>query len=500
MPRSSLSPALTLVLLLAAVSAFGASQPQWIGLQTDQFRVLSQVKERKAREVVRELQVFHSALGNVLTVPSTPPRVPMTVFLLGRADFERTTRGMGEVAGVFFAQPFRNDIVIDASLPTRQSLSSVYHEYVHFQLRNNGHLQLPAFYEEGLAQLAQTFWIEKRVIHYAYFPEGLRREARSAAMPLSRVIGVDVGSDDYVSHRFQAPFYARSLLFQHFCTVGNPACRAPLMQFATRVVNGEAPQTAFLAEFQVTPEEFDRELDKYLAQRAWQIHASTSLDAVPKRKDPEPIAISREQADLAYADLLLSVSRELDGIDGWVNPTLAIHPDHPGATAALALWNARAGRHDEAFALATKVGAAPDTDAQALTVAGRVFIDRARVAAQATGAIDSDVTAHADRARELFKRALESDPARFDAAFGYGESQLFAPGDLPESERIVAEAAKRFPESGELTLMYAMHLGLRGAEADARILMRRAGCRLINPELRALVRQQIGELTCTKAR
>lgn len=500
MTRSYIRFTLTFILLLTTAAAFGASKPVWIGLQTDQFRAISQVKERKSREIVRELQVFHAALGSMMTVPSTGPRVPMTVFLLGRDDFARATRGMGDVAGVFFAQPFRNDIAINASLSTRQSLSAVYHEYVHFQLRNNGHMQLPAFYEEALAQLAQTFWIDGRVLHYAYYPEGLRREGRSTAMPLSRVIGVDVGSDDYMSHRFQGPFYARSLLFQHFCTVGNPGCRAPLMQFATRIVNGEAPQAAFVAEFQVTPDEFDRELDKYLADRAWQLHASASLDAVPKPKDPQGFAISREEADLAYANLLLRVSRDVDGIDGWVNPTLAVHPDHLGAAATLALWNARAGRNEEAMALVAKIGAAEDADAQALTVAGQLLIDRARVAATGANATDSEVISHANHARELFKRALVLDPARFDAAFGYAESQLFARGDLQESEQIVADAAKRFPESGELMLMYAVHLGMRGADADARILMARAGCRVINPELRALVRQQIGELTCTKAR
>jgi hypothetical protein len=489
------------VLLLTTTAVFAASKPEWIGLQTEQFRAISQVKERKAREIVRELQVFHAALGSMVTVSNKAPSVPMTVFLLARDDFARATRGMGEVAGVFIRQPFQNDIVIDASLPTRQSLSAVYHEYVHFQLRNNGHMQLPAFYEEALAELVQSFWIDGRVLHYAYFPEGLRREGRSAAMPLSRVIGVDVGSDDYVSHRFQGPFYARSLLLQHFCTVGNPGCRAPLMQFATRIVNGEAPQAAFVAEFKVTPDEFDKVLDKYLVDRAWQLHASTSLDAVPKAKDPLGFALSREEADLAYANLLLRVSRDLDGIDGRVSPTLALQPDHPGATATLALWNARAGRNEEALALVTKIGDAQDTDAQALTVAGQVLIDQARLAAAtATNAAESNITNHANRARELFKRALVLDAGRFDAAFGYAESQLFARGNLQESEQIVADAVKRFPESGELLLMYAVHLGMRGAEADARILMARAGCRVINPELRALVRQQIGELTCTKAR
>jgi hypothetical protein len=483
------------VLALATTTA-AAAEPKWIELETDSFVAYSQVSERKSNEILRELQRFQALLTTMTNLDAVPPRVPTRIFLLEKEAFARAIAGREDVAGFFHAEPFRNDIVVDVSRSMDQSLFTIYHEYVHFQARNQGHHALPAFYEEGLAQFVQYFITQGGRYRFGFFPRGVQEEARSDAMPLARVLDVEVGSEEYQGHRFRRPFYLRSLLFVHYCQIGTTGCSDPLRRFIARRVNGELTEEAFQAEFGKSTREFDALLDSYLP-RAIGVHAWRPAISMPRTVAPRLKESSQEDAKVRYAALLLRVNRDHEGIDALIAPRLALSPDHGPSLVALAEWNERRDRRVDTNKLIQRLEASAQADADDLVGAGSILLKRAR--GNAEGMTDAGGKVALLHARRLFARALSMQPEHLEAAYSYGVTQVTQPDDLQRSLNIVGNATKRFPESGELQLLLATHFEMLGKPEDARTLMRRGACRAMDSDLREMAQRELGDVTCTRA-
>jgi hypothetical protein len=478
--------AIALLTVLASPAAFGAAPAEWIELETPRFTALSEVGERKARELLEKLQVFEAALPTLSNVKAREkPPVPTRVYLLDHECFVRATSHLGEVAGVFKGSPFGNDLLIDASKPADVSLSVIYHEYVHYALRTEGHLTLPAFYEEGLAQFAQSFRIEGRgYFHYAYFFGG--PEALAKGMPLSRVIETQVGSEDYLDHELAPAFYSRSLLLMHYFHIGYPRLQRQFLRFVSRVSNGEPPSEAFKAEMGIAPDALDPALDAYV-RKARDNHVSAPVAGLPKVMPAVVRPIAAAEADAEFGWLLLRAKADTRGIDAIFGSVLTRIPDHPAAIIGMGAWHESEGRIQDADSWIEKVEDLP-VDAVSLVRGADLYLRRAQ-----TGELTYEQAApHAVRARELYKRVLLLDASNLAAAYGFGMTQPFAlQSSRDDAIRIVSDALRRFPESAELRLAMAMQHALAGENARAEALFGVIACRAIDPGIRAMARERL---------
>jgi hypothetical protein len=152
------------------------------------------------------------------------------------------------------------------------------------------------------------------------------------------------------------------------------------------------------------------------------------------------------------------------------------------------------GRSAEADAVVQRLAESPTSSAADLATAGSVLISRlSRQGGQGDAVV---------RARKLFRQALERDPSSLQAIYGYGLTQVIRPDDLEFSMRIVADAAQRFPQSGELQFIHAAHLRMMGRSEEARLLLHVAACRVVDPGIRAFARKELGteRLNCVKPR
>jgi tetratricopeptide (TPR) repeat protein len=477
-----------LLAVLAPAAAWAApATPTWIELETPRFTALSEVRERRSRELLEKLQVFEAALPSLTNVKARErPSIPTRVYLLDHERFVRATAHMGNVAGVFIGLPFGNDLIIDASMPPDASLSTIYHEYVHYALRTEGHVTLPAFYQEGLAQFAQSFRVQGKRFHYAYFTPG--PEARSSAMPLARVIGAEVGSEDYRGHELAPAFYSRSLLLMHYFHLGNTTRQREFLRFVARVANGEAPQEAFTAEMGMPPEDFDAELDGYLAKAA-NNHAAVTVDVLRKPTPAVVHPVPAVEANAEFGLLLLRAGADVEGLDTIFESVLAQIPDHPAATIGMAAWHQRHARFVDADSWIEQAAALPRADAKTLVQAGELYASRTM-----PGEFDTEEARRRTvRARDLFRRALAKDPNDLAAAYGYG---ITTPPTAPDDERVEAvriarDALERFPESAELRLAIATQLSMAGEDEAAQTLLGMVACRAVSAELRAVARKQL---------
>lgn len=178
------------------------------------------------------------------------------------------------------------------------------------------------------------------------------------------------------------------------------------------------------------------------------------LEAEAERRPYDPLA----RYNLARA---LEAAGRLDDAAAAYRDALSRAPRFPECLEALALCLDRLGRRDEARALldrlvadlpespygwrglgdlqlSTDIGEAARAYARAvelrpdLPAAGALFI----------AALTESRAGHADRALELFEKAVRTDPRRHEAWCGLGAA-LFAAGNLAGAERAFAEAVRQ---------------------------------------------------------
>lgn len=489
---------LPLIWMVCAPCFAAAGQSKWLELRTDRFVVFSEVSERKSRSIVSELQRFESALSTMTNMPLSERRMPTRIFLLNKDNFARVSVGLGDVAGFFHAHSFQNDIVIDASMDVDASLFTVYHELVHHSIRTYGAMVLPLFYEEAMAQFSSLFFVDGNIIRFGFFPEELRRYAQSSELPLSRLTAVDAASDDYRDPHVQPAFYARALLFQHYCFLGKPELRDAYIRFAGRIANGENNESAFQAEFGMSMEELDKQLDLYTG-RAHTLHATLNAGSLPKRVRPETQKVASHDAEVEFAWLLIRLGRADENAGEQLKAALAAAPGHAGALAGLARWATRSGLDAEARDYIEKAVPAAAESPRWLTEVGITLAARVPGSASTLQSKeDEQAMATLRQARDLFRQALARDPQYAEAAFEFSLTHLRLEGDPSESLPVVIDALKAHPQSAELRFVLAIHLDLAGDQQNARDNFHVAACRAANPRLREMIRERIGNVVCLR--
>jgi hypothetical protein len=481
--------------LIAIVGAFAqpaaARAEAWSALETDHFQVLSQVPESRSRDIIRRLHVYMQALPKLTNLPVRPASVPTLVFLLDEASFERTRAGQSRATGYFLPRTFRNIIVVNASRDLATSLQIIQHEYVHFAIQNARLSNLPAFYEEGLAQFMESFTYRGQRFNWGYYPPGYQAIARSHVMSLPRLLAVKVGEGDYVDDDRRTPFYLRSLLLMHYCSIGEAGLREPYQRLAARIADGDPPDEAFDAEFGMSPGALDEELDMYLVRDAELRYMS--LPAGELERDPgiRKVSLSAGEADVRFGNLLLETSPRDGGLATLFLPHLgnAAVGDH--ATAGLAIAYELHGRRKESDVELDRLATMPDVSVAALLRAGELLFTRAQED------IDPDQLRNVlRRAASFYDAALGKDPDSIEALFGRGVVEIYLQDDLEGSLRRLLAAYPKSDQNADLALLLALHFDLLGEEEAARKIMESAACGAVSPRMRALVEDKLGAFRC----
>lgn len=482
------------ILALAAVASLApeARAAEWTSFETEHFQVLSQVAEGPSREIIRRLHIYMQALPKLTNLPVRPGDTPTRIFLLEEPDFRRASVGRASISGYFLPRTFRNLIVVDASKDLLTSLETVQHEYVHFAIQNARLTDLPAFYEEGLAQLMQSFRYGGHRFNWGYFPAGQDIQAHSNSMSLRDLLAVEVGKGDYVDEERQTPFYARSLLLTHYCNLGDSEYLEPLKRMAGLIADGSAPDAAFDAEFGMPFEEMDRKLDMYLSRDAVSRYLSVPSGDVERDLEVRRTGLSAAEAEVRFGTLLLEAAPDDPGLAALFESHKADATAGDLASAGLAMTYERANRKREADAELDRIARLPDASVAALVMAGDALLER-------TQAEDFDLRLGANvmrRAASYYDAALAKEPQSLDALFARGLLELYLQDDLQSSARRLAAAYPASGQNADLALLLALHLDALGSEDSARRIIQSAACGVVSPAMRGLAEKKLGPLRC----
>ncbi len=362
-----LTALLLTALILPAVAAPAAALPRkddWVELRTPSFTLFTNAGESYTRRIAADLERLRDALSQLAPGVALSSPTPTYIFVFRNATsfqpYLRTYAGRPmESGGYFLSTQLANYVAINGDRRA-DGTSIIYHEYLHYVLRNQ-FASLPLWLHEGLAEYYSTFKVvgDQAKIGLPIL-EHVTWLRKNPLIPLASLFAVEEDSKEYNENSRRGAFYAESWALVHYLISGNPERRRQASEYLRLAQAGAPPAKIFEQAFGAGPATLERELSNYV--KGYLFNYTTA----PIR--PEA-SFAVEARPMAWADVLYRLGDLLADLDEEHRAAAAEHfraalaeqPDHGPALAGLGYLEELAGRHQEArpwYGRAAK--AAPD--------------------------------------------------------------------------------------------------------------------------------------------
>lgn len=152
--------ALTAALLAPTAAAVTVDRP-WCRTTSEHFELITDLNPRRSAELLVSLDRFRSAAYALLPGrPATPAPVPRLVVFKRARDFVATFE-FPNIGGFMQPSLTRSLLVFGPDRSGRHLSAFAFHEYTHFLLRSRATINLPIWYEEGLATYLANMTIDR---------------------------------------------------------------------------------------------------------------------------------------------------------------------------------------------------------------------------------------------------------------------------------------------------------------------------------------------------
>jgi hypothetical protein len=469
-------------LLVRCIAACALTWPVlvlgWSEYRSSNFVIFSDMRPAAAETMLGEFEQFRIATLAITGLPARPENSRMQIVLFGRArDFD-AFRPHRNVAAFYADTMAGPRMVIGAQGRPRDIRSYLFHEYVHYLLRDRSELQYPMWYDEGFAELLASAEVRSDGVRIGRMEQQhhLWWLQHHPVLPVAELLDPRPprGRED------RTPFYASAWLFTHYLQLGQHRGERnlrPLMrEYLRRLDANQNPVTLFEEVFALPVAEMDRQL------RAYQQRAQYSVLAVNVPAYDGPITrvpVSAPDRAFLLGDLAFQLGhREL------ASRHLAGVASATEAPRALSLRAVLEHANDSAAALALlegAVAAAPD-DPRVLANAARVWyaeFERLR----ASGILDQPLLL---RSIEYGARAKERDPDALEPNEHLWAAHALL-GDTYETVRWMMDAYRLNPTSVRLNCVIGAYLSYIDEVRHAPSFLERVLAWSHDEELRARV-------------
>jgi len=415
---------MTLLLAHGVPARADAFDHAWCVLAADDFRLVTDLPSEEARALARRLQRFREAVEPYL--PGTPfTRDPPTLTIVRFAearDFRRATRNR-YVGGFMRSALARNRVVAGPGDLALGADEPVLHEYVHYLLRRRRGVNLPPWFDEGLAGVLSTAEFARDAVVVGELPtRALRRAIRGTPMRLPAVLDAEDFWDWHPVRR--RAFYAWSWAFVHRLLLGREVGLEDRRAALEAYLGGRGPIEGVLDNHWRRTE---RALMRYLDRRA-----PTESHRVARPPLPAGFGHCLGPSERVRELVLSTLHHNADEAVARLRERLVADPDDAGLW--MTLSKAEVARDNKQGAvkaarrarrLAPSSVSAVVQLAHALTM-GCIFEQ------------SPQCREHWQEVVPLLRDALARDPTRVDAVFSLGLSYLYSgrPGQAMNYLRI----------------------------------------------------------------
>lgn len=345
-------------LFLATVFCFLAILPtllpvsakdSWVSVRSKNFFLIGNASEKEIRQVGARLEQFREAFLHLFPKLNFNSPVPTTVIVFKSHSSYAPFKSNANNAGYFQPGPDVNYITLTTEVRGEQDpFSIIFHEYTHLFVNNNSG-NVPAWFNEGLAEVYSTFSIadDQKVVLGKPITNHVLLLREKKMLPLRTLFQVDHKSPYYNERDKQSVFYAESWALMHYLVLAKKGERVPQIGKFIELMSANVPmEQAFQQAFGMGFDRMEKELREYISQDSYPIisgHFENKL-GVDTAMQSAPVTEAETQAYLG--DLLLHSNRA--EAEGYLQKALTLDPDLAMAHASMGMLRVRQGKSGEA--------------------------------------------------------------------------------------------------------------------------------------------------------
>lgn len=270
------------VCIVGKVNVKKLNNANWICFETENFKVLTDAKEEKALEIVRELEHFRHFLGHFFFAYEQQPLSEKVSVVAAKNKASFKALGMPDNSSGLLFKGYGYVIFTrcdgfssSSKAGSNFARSVVLHELVHLFLRNSSsELALPAWYDEGIADYFGTY-MERDDKVIIGDPTVLKNQFDHMLRPRWGYESVDTESLFKTSNedldfwyksqknkKYIREFYARAFLVVHYMFADIERVEK-LRRYLYLLNKGLSIDQSFQDAFSMTFSELDYEIDAY---------------------------------------------------------------------------------------------------------------------------------------------------------------------------------------------------------------------------------------------
>ncbi len=462
--------ALVSLALLMGGPAASAKERPWIELQSRNFLVVSNEEREEAIARLRDLELFRSVVLEVTNTKVHDARVPTIVYLFrDRRSFRKFCPSRA-VAGYIAPTAHGNYIVIDGSRRALETAETIYHEYIHFLVRNAGGFHYPVWYDEGFAEFLSTVELDGDQVVIGKIPTWQAKWLKDGG-PISFERVTNARSYHDFGPRSKTMFYAQSWLLVHYLLTGHlhkdriEKSRFPeLIRYLELVNQGVESEEAIEQAFEGGAKALRKGVRKHQRRRRFHV-LSMPVSSLPAVEEPTVRRMAGGEVSRYLGELAL----QWRWLPLWLGPkyekralelferAVQEAPADARALAGLGKVLAFRGRGAEAQeALARAVAMAPEDPRVHLALADHLA---RRASIERDGVAPDERRALREEARKHYLRCISLEPDLPAGYFGLGATYRGQGGDLAPGiaalEKAHAQLRWHTPISLALAALYA---------------------------------------------
>jgi tetratricopeptide (TPR) repeat protein len=338
------------LLLLAPLSAASAKD-NWTSVRTKNFFLVGNASDKEMRRVATRLEQFRDVLGRLLNRANLTSSTPTTVVVFkNRSSYQPFAPPNS--AGYFLAGPDLNYIALTAEGNPNDPhpFSTIFHEYVHFLIKNNLK-DVPIWFNEGLAEYYSVLEVQdddRKVQLGLPISEHLYALREQKLLPLKTLFSVDHDSPYYNEKNKKSVFYAQSWAVVHYLLLGNDAKRQPQFNaFLSLLLANNPIEEAFRQAFQMDFVALEKELKDYINRRSFPGQVATFERKLEFDAEMQSGPLTEAESQFYLGDLLLHAG-DLGRAEKYLQQAVKLDPNLSIAEASLGMLHMRKNNLAEA--------------------------------------------------------------------------------------------------------------------------------------------------------
>lgn len=298
----------TICLLFIPVTAFAK-----IEVKSENIIFYGDVKEKDAKRLVKNLEVYRSVILSLSNVENRPDDVPLRIYAFKKGSQLNKFAESRGIAGLYKDTP-EGPIFLTVSAggfkKNKWSSQVALHEYSHHVLHALSTDNYPRWYDEGFANYLSTFMIDDDVVTIGSpnVSHGLALKQGPWLDP-ETVLGA---IDRYPTTRRIDKFYGQSWVYVHYMQ-NTPELSAKLPAYLKLLKEKKDPLQAFETGFGLSIEEFHKRARVYWNKNLFSV-ASYKASEVLLDHDIEAREISDTAFNFAYAKTKANFLKKKDAI------------------------------------------------------------------------------------------------------------------------------------------------------------------------------------------